>query len=48
MTSHDLFIRLVVMIFNAIIAEPEKKKWGNYKMILELQVEQFFVIVDYN
>ena len=35
------------MIFNAI-AEPEKKKWGNYKMILELQVEQFFVIVDYN
>ena len=28
-TSHDLFIRIVVMIFNAI-AEPEKTKWGNY------------------
>ena len=31
------------MIFNAI-AEPEKKKWGNYKMILELQVKLLFVI----
>ena len=33
------------MIFNAI-AEPEKKKWGNYNMILELQDEQLFGIVD--